>query len=291
MTVFCYHIIMKTPSKEIIQFAAIHGITYVDENVPSAFPTHWHSAGEFMVIRKDGCRYRIGDTVYTAKSGDILMIWPCELHEVLHVPEEGSEFIQFSSTLIESNTDLASASGFLYACHHISAEEELELTAKIRQHFQEIGTFYRRNQYFSETRCKCSLYQILLLISEYVLQKQENKMDRSHTFDPSRNYIRSACNYISEHSAEDLSQAEVAAHTGISPYYFSRLFREYTQMTFPAYLSEIRVQNAMNLLADPSLSVTDCAFMAGFQSTTTFNKAFRELTGCTPREYRRMQQD
>ena len=71
----------------------------------------------------------------------------------------------------------------------------------------------------------------------------------------------------------------------------SPTFREYTQMTFPAYLSEIRVQNAMNLLADPSLSVTDCAFLAGFQSTTTFNKVFRELTGCSPREYRRMQQN
>ena len=116
MTDFCYDEAMKKAEKEIIQFAAIHGITYVDEHVPSSFPTHWHSAGEFMVIRRDGCRYRIGDTVYTAKSGDIIMIWPCELHEVLHVPEDGSEFIQFSSNLIESSTDLTSASGFLYAC-------------------------------------------------------------------------------------------------------------------------------------------------------------------------------
>ena len=59
-------------------------------------------------------------------------------------------------------------------------------------------------------------------------------------------------------------------------------------MTFPAYLANIRVQNAINLLADNNYTITDCAFMSGFQSTTTFNKLFREVTGCTPREYRKM---
>jgi len=60
------------------------------------------------------------------------------------------------------------------------------------------------------------------------------------------------------------------------------------QMSFPAYLSSVRVKNAIRLLADEKLSITDCAFLAGFQSTTTFNKAFRELTDYSPREYRKM---
>ena len=82
--------------------------------------------------------------------------------------------------------------------------------------------------------------------------------------------------------------ADAAAQIGLSPYYFSKLFNEYTQMTFPAYLAGIRVQNAINLLANVRYSITDCAFMSGFQSTTTFNKIFREATGCTPREYRKL---
>ena len=42
------------------------------------------------------------------------------------------------------------------------------------------------------------------------------------------------------------------------------------------------------LLTEDSLSITECAFMAGFQSTTTFNKVFLESMGCSPREYRKL---
>ena len=80
----------------------------------------------------------------------------------------------------------------------------------------------------------------------------------------------------------------VAEHVGLSPFYFSKLFNEYMGISFPDYLSGIRVQNAINLLLNDSLSITECAFMAGFQSTTRFNKLFREVTGTTPREYRKL---
>ena len=81
----------------------------------------------------------------------------------------------------------------------------------------------------------------------------------------------------------------VAQKIGLSPYYFSKLFNEYTKTAFPAYLANIRVQRAITLLADPGRSITDCAYEAGFQSTTTFNKLFHELTGTSPREYRKLQ--
>ena len=129
---------------------------------------------------------------------------------------------------------------------------------------------------------------MLLLIGEYTIKEKREQLGSRNFSDTSWNYIRTACAYISDHSTENITQAEVASETGLSPYYFSKLFKEYTQMSFPAYLSGIRVQNAITLLADSSLSITDCAFMSGFQSTTTFNKCFLEVTGCSPREYRRM---
>ena len=101
-------------------------------------------------------------------------------------------------------------------------------------------------------------------------------------------YINRNSVNIYTHSNEDISEAQVAAKTGLSPYYFSKLFNEYTEMSFPDYISGIRVQNAINLLVNDKLSITECAFLAGFQSTTRFNKVFREITGMTPREYRKL---
>ncbi len=274
--------------KEIINYSYIHGVAIADKNVPTSFPSHWHNSAEFTLILKNGCRYTIGDEAFQPEVGDLLFVWPRELHEIRYAPEDGYILLQFSSGLVESNTDIATAIRFLSKCHHLSAKEEPELAKQISDYIYEFNNTYNNEQYFIETKCKIIVYNILLLIGEYVMKEHRELIGNTQFSPATWNYIRTACSYISEHSSEDISQADVASVTGLSPFYFSKIFKEYTQMSFPAYLANIRVQNAINLLASEDLSITDCAFMAGFQSTTTFNKLFREAIGCTPREYRKL---
>ena len=274
--------------KEIIKYHNISGVTFAEDNIPSVFPAHWHNAAEFTVILKDGCRYKIGDTIYTPEPGDILLVWPRELHEILRAPHKSSVFVQFSSRLMENNTDLIAASRFLNECHLISSKKDHSLALKLKEMIYTIRELHSKKQYFVETKCKLVIYEILILIGEYVMQEHREQIGDERFSDKSWDYIRAACSYIAEHASENIAQTEVADHTGLSPYYFSKLFHEYTQMTFPAYLSSIRVQTAINLLASERFSITDCAFMSGFQSTTAFNKVFHDLTGCTPREFRKL---
>ena len=269
--------------KEIIKYSYIHGLT-IARDVPTVFPSHWHNSAEFSFILKKGCDFVIKDEEYKPEPGDILCTWPRELHEIKSSPEEGYILLQFSSSLIENNTDIATAVRFLNKCHYISAKKEPELAKKISGLVDEFLDIYYNKQYFVETKCKIIIYNILLLIGEYVMQERRELIGNENFSDKSWEYIRSACSYISEHSTDDISQAEVAGVIGLSPYYFSKLFKDYTHMTFPAYLANIRVQNAINLLENKQLPITECAFAAGFQSTTTFNKVFRETTGCTPKE-------
>ena len=275
--------------KEIIKFPSVQGVSVIDRKTPEYFPPHWHNASEFTLILKDNCVYKIKDEVYHLNSGDILLIWPRELHEILSSPKEGSVFIQFSADIIENNLDLVSASKFMTACHVISAKKEPETAQILRDIIYEIGDIYSKKPSFSETKCKILIYRLLLVIGDYVMREQHEQNGPATFSTTSRNYIRSACNYIAEHSMEDISQAEVAARIGLSPYYFSKLFKEYLQTSFPQYLTRIRLQNAITLLTEDSLSITECAYMAGFQSTTTFNKVFLESVGCSPREYRKLQ--
>ena len=274
--------------KEIINFTNIHGIAVTDSTYLTEFPSHWHNAAEFTIVQKKGTKYRIGDTVYTPGIGDIMLVWPRELHEIIYMPQHGSMFFQFSSSLIENNTDLAAASRFLNKCHLISRRKNPDLVKQITDLIYELQELYRKNEHFKETRCKLLVYQILLLIGEYVMTELREQIGTEKFSDKSWDYIRAALSYIAEHSNEDISEAQVAAKTGLSPYYFSKLFNEYTEMSFPDYISGIRVQNAINLLVNEKLSITECAFLAGFQSTTRFNKVFREITGMTPREYRKL---
>ena len=279
---------MDRNSKETIIFSTSSSVQVTRDETPEIFPPHWHNAAEFTVALKDGCRYRIGDTTYKLNTGDVLLVWPGQIHETVRIPSRGAVFIQFSSLILENNMDLLSISGFLYEHHLISASEDPKLAGYISDRIFDIEKIHSSHDTFAETKCKGKIYEILLKLGEKIISETSLS---SRSDDPSRSgweYIQAACNYIAENSANDISQTMVADHIGISTFYFSKLFKQYMHTSFPAYLAGIRVKSASSLLMDKNLSITDCAFMSGFQSTTTFNKVFRDVTGYSPRDYRKL---
>ncbi len=279
---------MDKRSKEKIIFNSPSTISVTDSDAPEIFPPHWHNAAEFTIALCDGCKYRVNDVLYELKKGDVLLIWPQQIHETVKIPIGSALFIQFSSVIIENNLDLVSISRFLYECNHISAAENPELTEFIRNKLFEIREINNSSRPLSETECKLRIYDVLLKVGNYVLSESKNTSLLGAGAGTGWKYIHTACTYIWENSSENLTQAEVANHVGLSPFYFSKLFKQHMHMSFPSYLSDIRVKTAASLLLDDSLSITECAFRAGFQSTTAFNKAFHETTDHSPREYRKL---
>ncbi len=100
--------------------------------------------------------------------------------------------------------------------------------------------------------------------------------------------IRTAVDYVSSHLQEKILLSDVAQAVSVTPNYLSNLFHKTMGISLWDYLTEKRVQRAMSLLdTHPHKNVLDIALSCGFNSTASFNKAFREYTGCTPSEYRK----
>ncbi|MCR5556983.1 MAG: AraC family transcriptional regulator [Butyrivibrio sp.] len=274
--------------KEKIQFNSPSSISVTDEEGPESYPLHWHNAAEFTLILKDDCKYRVNDTLYELNTGDILLAWPQQIHETVHIPKGGALFIQFPSVILENNLDLVSISRFLYECHKISAAENPDLAGFIKNKILDIQKIHNSSDPLSETRCKLCIYDILLKIGEYSISLAKKRVSIDKDTGASWDYIHKACTYIVENSAEGITQVDVAGHIGISTFYLSKLFKKYMHMSFPTYLSNIRVKKAASMLLNENLSITEVAFLSGFQSTTTFNKAFHDITGYSPRDYRKL---
>ncbi|MEG0502950.1 MAG: helix-turn-helix transcriptional regulator [Cellulosilyticaceae bacterium] len=73
----------------------------------------------------------------------------------------------------------------------------------------------------------------------------------------------------------------------ISPYYLSRTFKEGTGFNMINYLNYIRVKNAKVLLDGTSRAITDISQEVGFESTTHFDRVFKEIEGISPLKYRK----
>lgn len=100
---------------------------------------------------------------------------------------------------------------------------------------------------------------------------------------PGHQRMQRALAYLQEHFREDLTLEAVAREVALSPWAFSHRFSTTAGRNFRAYLNGLRVREARKLLADPQRKVIDVALDCGFTSLRTFNRAYREETGTTPR--------
>lgn len=85
----------------------------------------------------------------------------------------------------------------------------------------------------------------------------------------------------------DISLDSVSAIVNLNPAYFSTLFKRTFQVNFLDYLTELRMDAARELLADPLRSTAEVAGMVGYESPNYFTRAFKKKVGMTPTEYRR----
>lgn len=93
--------------------------------------------------------------------------------------------------------------------------------------------------------------------------------------------------YIDSHFTEPLSLEILSREFGISRFSLSRIFSERLHINFPYYVNSKRLEYSLELLGDSSLSITQAALDAGFGSSRTFFREFRNRYGMTPGEYRK----
>jgi AraC-like DNA-binding protein/ligand-binding sensor protein len=98
--------------------------------------------------------------------------------------------------------------------------------------------------------------------------------------------VRRARAYILANQADPIDLAKVAQAMHVSTFYFCKLFKKATGLTFTEYLSRVRVEKAKHLLLNPHLRISEIAYDVGFQSLTHFNRVFRQVAGQSPSEYR-----
>lgn len=79
---------------------------------------------------------------------------------------------------------------------------------------------------------------------------------------------------------------EIAAEFGYDYSYLSSFFNKNFGTDFTTFVNRYRVQHACRLLRSTGDSITAIALQSGFSTIRNFNRAFREETGMTPREYR-----
>lgn len=117
-----------------------------------------------------------------------------------------------------------------------------------------------------------------------VIEEIEN--DTSRTIVKAEKTFRNVIEYTQQYYHSPINRASVCSDLQLSYSCLSRLFREYSDQNFNAYLNELRMKKAELILKNYDLSVERIADQCGFTSSGYFIKAFKKYCGVTPGAFR-----
>lgn len=272
---------------ETVEYKDGSFIQLYDNTDYEAYPRHWHTCIELIMPIKGDYHLEYDNQKVTLREHDILLLCPGALHSIEACP--GERFIfQAEMPAVTSLQSIASMMTILYPAIVIAPETSRDAYPRIRQLMEEIIEEYQTASVMYEASIYSKLLEMMVLIR------------RSHTAitkpigasgSKQREYLEKfmdVCNYINDHCTEDLTLEDVAARAGFSKYHFSRLFKQFANVSFYKYLNQKRIETAERLLVNPSMSVTDVSLSSGFSSLSSFIRMFKLIKGCTPSEYRTM---
>ena len=164
----------------------------------------------------------------------------------------------------------------------------IELTTLLSRVAMEGGadpdSIYRLNsQFLKQLYEEQELEELCLLMLE-VLERFMQSMFREQ--DKGNPHIRRALRYMCDHYSEHLELDQTARYVGLSPSYFSTLFRQTVGISFRDHLNRIRVEESKRLLLDRQHTLADIAVSVGFPDQSYYCKVFKKIVGVTPGKYR-----
>ncbi len=259
----------------------------------TAFTYPWHHHPELeltLVLKGRGLRY-VGDSIQDFEDGDFCLIGSGTPHCWLSEPGPGRSVrawvIQFPMDLFgQGFLDLPVARPLrsLFA----QAERGLRITGELRDRsaakmeliFKPSGAPLERLAVLLELLSSLEQGESLTTLSLGTSTRSQSPNQEAT--------LRRILSFIHENAAKEISQRQVAELAGLSPAGFSRFFSRHFSKPFVAYVAEVRIGHACQLLLEEGVGIAEVAAQAGFNNLANFNRRFRILKGMTPSAYRRM---
>ena len=245
---------------------------------------HSHTRFEITVVDGGRGEYTTENTVYPMEKGDVFVFSSNEIHCITATDGELSiTNLHFEPRYLSDDFTDSYVNFCFYHSPEFSNRIPAEAATAIRYHHNNIKNelLKSENSYQIAVKAHLDLMLIDLLRNHSYPTVADGKTTYQH--------ILTVCDYIDRHLDEDLTLKQLADTAGLSPNYFSHVFKELNGVSLWDYVTAKRIEKAVHLIrtADRSVTVLDIALCCGFNNAVNFNKAFKKHKGITPGELRR----
>lgn len=153
-------------------------------------------------------------------------------------------------------------------------------SSELRQHLRKMLYEQSSENPFSKWALKIHLLHVLLTMTRLA--------ERTQVQDANSLRTEKIKNYIDTHYYEPLTSKDIAVKLGISSRYINTIFKDNYHKTPMQYLTEVRIEKAKKLLLDTDKEIITICFEVGYETISTFYRAFKNTLNMSPNQYRNM---
>lgn len=254
----------------------------------SDYSNHWHTALEIITPIEEIYTAHILSETYVLQPGDIFIIPAGTVHS-LQAPPTGCRLVYtFEVNLLSQLPGYNYVQSMLSQPMLIRYDDDPDYYASEIRLILELAEHYWGNSITKEMNIYASLLSFFAKIGEKNIGNIPASTGASMKNSSVVNQLTIVLDFIDNHYSENVTLEQAAQLAGFSKFYFTRLFKEYTNHTFYEYLTEKRIRAAEQMLLIPKFPVTEVSIQAGFSSLSSFNRTFKRNKGCSPTEYRNL---
>ena len=238
--------------------------------------SHVHQLSEIIVVTEGELVITVNGISAVARQGDIAFIPPFAPHS-FSTPEYCKIWIcLFSNDLV---SDITSVHELYPARTHYVITPAPEVYAYAAPRLID------NNQEFVVPNDEIIRRAKTLIHTVYTEFCEHSEIDRGGKCVSSA--LISILLYINDHSKEDVTREDIAQALGYHPGYVSRCCNMIHGMNLRRLLNSARVDRAKELLVNTDFKIIDVALECGFACERSMHRAFVDVAGCSPGEYRR----
>lgn len=245
-----------------------------------SFPAHLHISIELVYINKGHKKIKIGETEYILNEGDIAVIFPNTVHSYIDYNEENANTNNTIITLVIFNH--TQYFEFKERLSGITATTPVVSRENIHEDVKYCIAALLKNFDKKESPKLASLYMQIIMerLSPYLgIVQSQNVVPK--------NLIGKVIMYISKNFRERISLEILSKEFAVSKEHISRVFSETINMRLNQYINTMRIDYSKELLIATDLNILTIGMESGFENQQTFNRVFRELSGISPKEFRK----
>jgi len=256
---------------------------------------HWHTHLELIIVRSGKVMFYIDSQPVEASTGDVVLVPGGSLHVgyALNEAEVEIDCIVFNVALFQEWLDDGIHVKLL--AQYLEGEEHFPLlltsipnfSEQLQGELNEIAEELERQEIGYQLIVKAKLYAWLVKLARI-----NNSQTSSHTmhepYFANRDRFKGLIEWVKVHYAEKPTVKQAASMVGLDHYYFCKQFKKLTGRTFVEFVNICRITQAEQMLKTSEATIGEIANAIGCENAAYFTKLYKQYTGKTPSEARKV---